>query len=67
MQLSRQDRGDHLQIDLRSLLPDLGNDGGTVFFEIVVQSQDEPLIELVAAANRAALWVAGLARLPLRG
>ena len=34
--------------------------------EIVVQGEDEFLIELVAIANRPALWVAGLAGLPLR-
>jgi len=37
-----------------------------VLREIVVQSQDEFLIELVAAADRPALGVAGLAGLPLR-
>jgi len=37
-----------------------------VFREIVVQSQDEFLIELVAAADRPALGVTGLAGLPLR-
>src|SRR5262249_16559368 len=67
MQLTRQDRCDHLQIDLRSRLPDLGDDGGTVLREIVVQGQDEFLIELVAAADRPALGVAGLGGLPLWG
>ena len=66
MKLPRQDRCDHLQVDLRSRLPDFGDDGGTVLREIVVQSEDEFLIQLVAAADRPARWVAGLAGLPLR-
>jgi hypothetical protein len=41
-------------------------DGGTVFHEVVVQSQDEFLIELVAIADRSARRVPGLAGLPGR-
>ena len=64
MQLTRQDRGDHLEIDVWLVFANLLDDLRAVLHEVVVQGEDEFLVELVAVANRTASRIAGLTRLP---
>ena len=64
MQLTGQDRCDHLEIDVWLVFADLLDDLRTMLHEVVVQGEDELLVELVAVANRTASRVPGLTRLP---
>jgi hypothetical protein len=52
VQLTRKDRCDNLEIDVRLVFADLLNDLRAVLHEVVVQGEDEFLIQLVAIANR---------------
>jgi hypothetical protein len=64
MQLPRQDRGDHLQVRIGPLLPYPRDHLRAVLAEVVVQCLDELLVQLIAVADWAAFWVAGLTGLP---
>ena len=64
MQLSGQDRRDHLEVDVWFLFANLLDDLRAVLHEVVVQGEDEFLVELVAIANRTARRITGLTRLP---
>jgi hypothetical protein len=64
VQLTRKDRCDNLERDVRLVFADLLNDLRAVLHEVVVQGEDEFLIQLVAIANRTASRITGLTRLP---
>src|SRR6516165_10665869 len=66
MHLARQDAGDHFQINLRPFRAHPLDDFGAVLGEILAQGREKLFVELVAVADRAAVRIPALPRLPGR-